>query len=382
MMSVENPPVSDVREPIILHVLEALESGCARHVVDIVRSVDGVRHEVAVPRERVGGVTDREAVASMRDAGAGIHLVDMRRSPLRPENAAALARVRSLIRRLAPDIVHCHSSIGGVIGRLAAVGTTATTVYTPNGLVQGRAATLVERLLGRITDRFVAVSETEGFDVTRRRLVAPEHLVVIPNGISVEPVPPRDLRSLLGVGPVTPLVGTMGRLLPQKAPEVFVRACAAVKQSCPEAHFVLIGDGPLRQVVSDLVEANGLQSSFHWLRELPSAAAYLHDLTVFALASRFEGGPYSPLEAIRADVPVVLSDVVGNRDVIEHRTSGLFVPPDDSALLAEALLELLTDPVAAGALARAAHDRLGAHFDLRVSARQLQNVYLACVMAR
>lgn len=360
---------------VVLHVLEALETGCARHLVDLVRSVDGARHEVAVPRERVGGVTDRQAIDCMRDAGAGIHLVEMRRVPLRPENAAAVQKVRVLIHRLAPDIVHCHSAIAGVVGRLAAIGTRATTVYTPNGLAQGRTATLVERLLGRVTDRFVAVSETEAVYAAQRRLVPRDRLVVIPNGIDVEPVAPRELRTLLGLDADTPLVGTMGRLSPQKAPEVFVRACAMVSRSTPGCHFVLIGDGPLRHLVNDLVKAYGLEPMFHWLPELPGAAAYLHDLTAFALPSRFEGGPYSPLEAIRAGVPVVLSDVVGNRDVIEHRTSGLLVPADDPARLAEALLELVSDPAEAAAFTTAARTRLEARFDLRVSARRLGDLY-------
>ncbi len=117
---------------------------------------------------------------------------------------------------------------------------------------------------------------------------------------------------------------------------------------------MLIGDGPLRHDIEDLVKACGLAPVFHWLPELHDAAAYLHDLTVFALPSRFEGGPYSPLEAIRAGVPVVLSDVVGNRDVIEQRRSGLLVPPDDPGRLAEAILELLSDPPAAADLAHAA----------------------------
>jgi glycosyltransferase involved in cell wall biosynthesis len=78
----------------------------------------------------------------------------------------------------------------------------------------------------------------------------------------------------------------------------------------------------------------------------------------------------------------VLSDVVGNRDVIEHGKSGLLVPPDDPSRLAEAVLELLSDRAAAGAFTRAAHDRLEERFDLRVSARRLQDLYSSCALAR
>ncbi len=221
------------RAPVVLHVLEALGTGCARHLIDLVRTVEGVRHEVAVPHERVGGVSDPHAIESMRAAGAAIHLVEMRRFPLHPANVVAVVKVRTLIRRLSPDVVHCHSSIGGVVGRLAAVGTGSSTMYTPNALARGRTATLVERLLGRLTDRFVAVSETEAEYVSRLRIVPSDRLVVIPNGIDLVPSAPRPLRPLLGVDPDTPLVGTMGRLSPQKAPEVFVKACATVTRVYP-----------------------------------------------------------------------------------------------------------------------------------------------------
>src|SRR5207253_1934288 len=80
--------------PLVLHVLEAVEGGTARHLVDITRLVDSVRHEVVVPAERVGGVTDPEAVGAMEAAGGRVHLVAMTRNPLSLRNVRATAAVR------------------------------------------------------------------------------------------------------------------------------------------------------------------------------------------------------------------------------------------------------------------------------------------------
>jgi glycosyltransferase involved in cell wall biosynthesis len=358
-------PPGRPRRLVVLHVLEAIESGCARHVVDLVRHVEGVDHHVAVPRERVGGVTDRAAFADVEAAGGHVHLVEMRRSPPHPRNAAAAVVLARLARRVGAGVVHGHSSIGGALARASATAVGLPRVYTPNGLAAGWGPTQLERLLGRVTHRLVAVSASEGEEVLRRRLIPEARLVIIPNGIDVAPVAPRPLRPLLGVAPGTPLVGTLGRLSWQKAPEVFVQACARIAVACPGAEFVLIGDGPDRPAFRAAVDGTGLGEVFHWLPVLPDAAAHLHDLDVFCLASRFEGGPYAPLEAIRAGVPVVLSDVVGNRDVVEPGRSGLLVPPDDPPALAQAVIELLRDAACRQRYAAAAGERLRGEFDVR-----------------
>ena len=123
----------------VLHVLEAVQFGTVRHLQGVVRHVDA-EHVVVVRSPDHGRYTDDPAIEQMRRDGARVHFVPMRRSPVHPLNVAAVARVHRLIRRERPDIVHGHSSIGGAVARLAAVGTGATPCYTPNGLYPGRSA--------------------------------------------------------------------------------------------------------------------------------------------------------------------------------------------------------------------------------------------------
>lgn len=334
------PVAADVR---VLHVLEAIETGCARHLVDLVSATSSVDHEVVVPPERVGGHTDRVAFAALTAAGAIVHLVDMRRNPASPHNVHAVMAVRRLIRRRQPDVVHGHSTIGGLVARAAAIGTGAVVVYTPNGVAAGAVATAVERAMGRATARFIAVSPSERAEVLRRRLVPEDRIVVVPNGIDLDAPPPGDLRRLVGVDGDVPLIGSVGRLTPQKAPEVLLRSWALVAERYEEAHFVLIGDGALAGAIDSLAAELGLGRRYHRLAYLPGAAAYLPSLDVFTLASRFEGGPYVPLEALRAGVPVVLTDVVGNRDAVENGVTGLLVPSEDASALARGVVCILTD---------------------------------------
>jgi len=362
--------------PRVLHVLEALEGGTSRHLIDVVTHATGSDHTVAVPPRRVGGETDEQALPRLRAAGVDLRLVRMHRTPWSPANAIALVRLRGLIGGVRPDVVHGHSSIGGLLARLAATGTGVPTVYTPNGITPVRAGLLVERALRRRTNVLVAVSASEAELALDRGLIGRREVVVIPNGIEVDlPPAPLDLRAHLGIDPATPLVGTIARLVPQKAPEDFVAACDILARFVPEVHFVMIGGGELETDVDAAVQRAGLGPRFSRIEALPGAAGVLGQLDVFALSSRFEGGPYSPLEAMRAGTPVVLTAVVGSRDTVEDGDSGLVVPPGDPLALAEAVAGLLRDPDRRRRMGRAGRARVAARFDVRMMGATLDALY-------
>jgi len=364
-------------------VVEAIESGVARYIADVVHHVDA-EHSVVASPERVGGFTDTAALEAMEAVGARVHLVPMRRSPIDHRNATAVVHVRRLIRRTRPHVTHGHSSIGGVVARLAATGTGAARVYTPNGLLPSRAALTVERMLGRLTDGFVAVSESESALARRLRLAPARRITVIPNGIDLRPSGPPvlDLRGELGVDPSAPLVGSIARLAPQKAPEVYIRACARVAAALPEARFVLIGDGPQAGIVAHEIRAAELDGRFLHVRGVHGAATLMGELDVFALSSRYEGGSFAPLEAMRAGIPVVLTDVVGNRDTVEHGRSGFLVPPDDPSTLAAAIQRLLDDAELRRRVGEEGQARVAACFDVRLMADRLEHLYKSVVSER
>ena len=361
-------------DPVVLHVLEAVEGGTARHVVDLVRHVDGIRHEVAIPWRRSFGVTDESAAPSLRAAGATVHLLPMHRRPWAPANAVALHALFQLVGRRRPDVVHGHSSVGGALARVAARG--RPVVYTPHGIVEARAYLAVERGLGRWTARLVAVSPSEGDLAARLRLVGPGRIAVIPNGVDLDlPAGGFDLRSRLGLAPATPLVGTVARLVTQKAPVQFVRTCALVALRHPDVHFLLIGSGPLQPDVDRAVREGSLVGRFHHLPSLPAAAGVLDQVQVVVLLSRFEGGPYLPLEAMRAGTPVVVSDVVGNRDVVEDGVSGFVVAPQDPVAAAARVVDLLDQPETGRLMGQAGRLRVADHFDVREMGRRTKALY-------
>jgi glycosyltransferase involved in cell wall biosynthesis len=369
-----------VGSPTVLHVLEALGGGTARHLIDAVRYTPGVKHEVAIPRRRVGWLSDDSAFSELQRLGAAVHAVEMRRAPAHPRNVAALGRLGALIRERRPEVVHGHSSVGGALARIAASPLRVPRVYTPNGLATSTRALRLERWLGRFTDRFVAVSESEAALALKLGLVPAQRIVVIPNGLNPdEPIasPSFDVRGRLGLPAETPLVGCLARLVPQKAPDVFVAACAQVGDRLPDTHFVLFGNGGvLAGVVETRIARSGMGDRFHDMRDADQPASLLSQLNVLVALSRFEGAPYTPLDAIQAGTALVLTDVVGNRDVVEDGVSGLLVPVDDPNAAADAIVRLVRDPALRGSLAAAARSRLRSRFDVRVSGLALRDLYL------
>jgi glycosyltransferase involved in cell wall biosynthesis len=351
-----------------------------RHVVHLVASVPDWDHIVLCPERRVGGGTDTVARAELAAAGARVVTVPMVRSATSPANLRATATAIRALRTLRPAVLHGHSSIGGVVARLAGSALRIPVVYTPNAVLPSRASLAIERILARRTDITVAVSPTEQRQLTELRLVPRHGLVVVPNAIPLDDPPPLDLRAELGLPAGTPLFGSICRLVPQKAPEVLVRAWLLALDgpgAPPDAHAVLIGDGPLAPEVDALLAGH---PRVHRIPYLERAERALGSLDLFTLASRYEGAPYVLLEAMRAGAPVVATDVVGTHDTLADGT-GVLVPVEDAPALATAIRDTLADTALRATLSERAGTRFRERFDVAVTGRQMSELY-ARVAAR
>jgi len=350
----------------VLHVLEALTGGTSRHVADIVANARATAHIVVVPPERVGDVTDHRAVEQIKAARGTVLVIDMRRMPVHPANAAALAAVTRLVETERVDVLHGHSSIGGVIARVAARRHRRPVVWTPNGVMTSRSVLAVERMLARRTDAIVAVSPSEAELLTRLGIARGGQLLMIPNAIDVTSAADgTDLRALTGIPAGAKIVGSIARLVPQKAPLDYVEVCRLVSESRPDVHFVLIGDGKLAADVDAAVARWDRDGRFHRLRALPNAARVLGQLDAFVLTSRYEGAPYAALEAMREGAPMVLTRVVGSADLVSDGETGLLCEGGDLAGMAKSIRDILDSDKKSDLLAKRARDLLVTSYDVR-----------------
>jgi glycosyltransferase involved in cell wall biosynthesis len=158
------------------------------------------------------------------------------------------------------------------------------------------------------------------------------------------------------------VVGAVGRLVPQKAPQTFVQAARRVADEAPETLFVWVGSGPLEAEVEAQARMEGVPVRLLGHRE--DVWEVMRAFDVFVLPSEYEGLSFSLLEAMALALPIVVTDVVGTRDVVDDQVSGLLVPANTPPAMANAILSLLRDPQRAHRLALAGREKVVAEFSL------------------
>jgi glycosyltransferase involved in cell wall biosynthesis len=186
---------------------------------------------------------------------------------------------------------------------------------------------------------------------------------VIPNGWSdrIRFADSAEARRSLGLPPTGTVVGWVGRLIPIKGADVFLRAMGQLKPM--PVTVSIIGDGPERAALEELVRAEGLSDRVHFHGTVPDAARYISAFDVFVLSSRSEGTPVTLLEAIASKVPVVATDVGGIPDVVGE-SEAILVRSEDHIGLAKAIRSTIQDPAAAMRRSQAALRRLHANFGM------------------
>jgi glycosyltransferase involved in cell wall biosynthesis len=322
---------------------------------------------------------------------AGLRVVRLRhmRPELSPlEDWRGLGELQDLLARGGFDLVHTHSAKAGALGRLAAhrIGM-AGVVHTLHGFpfhefqspLRRRAYIETERRLGRITDQFLAIGSAVAAEAVRLGIAQPERIRSIASAIDPVGLEPATramreaARLLIGLPGAAKVVGTVGRLDYQKAPEVMVAAARGLDR--PDVRFVWVGGGPLEQSVRRLIERSGLASRFLLLGERSDVKRLLPAFDVFAMASRYEGLPCAIVEAIAAGIPVVATAVNAVPEVVIPGRTGLLVPPAAPEQLGRALAYLLDNPDDAARMAIAARAAVGERFRPDELGRDLTDVY-------
>lgn len=378
----------------VLEVLEATVGGTRRHVVSLVAGLDKSHFqvEVAAPSIRQGTIADKDFVDEIKSLGIHIHVINMIREIQLSSDLKALWNLLNLIRREKYNIVHVHSSKAGFLGRIAAKLNGIPTVYTPNGFyfldssncTKKEFYLLLERLAGKLTDKLIAVSSGEGQQAVLRGIVPVQKLTVIPNAINFQDFQPNPdikqrIKVELGIPASSTIVGTVSRYIAQKNPFSLVQVFAQIHQKLPEVHFIWCGEGEMRAETENLAKELRVFDAISFLGYQENIQAIMNTFDVFLLASLFEGLPYTILEAMALSIPVVATDVVGSRDVVQHETTGILVPlsQNQDSELAEAVMLLLKDESKRILFGERGQDRIKEKYSLENMVKETENLYCA-----
>jgi glycosyltransferase involved in cell wall biosynthesis len=154
-----------------------------------------------------------------------------------------------------------------------------------------------------------------------------------------------------------------------------IQAFSIARRKHPEARLWLVGDGPLRSDLENRVRELNLKGSVRFWGFQKDIRPMLRSADVFVMASLWEGLPFSVLEAMAEGIPVVSTDSDGIRELVDHRKTGLIVPPDDPGRFAEAVLQILDDPGLARRMGYNARQKTVEQFGMERMIRELQDLY-------
>ncbi|MCC6166191.1 MAG: glycosyltransferase family 4 protein [Caldilineaceae bacterium] len=272
------------------------------------------------------------------------------------------AELRKTLRKIQPDIISTHSTKAGFIGRIAGKTLGIPTLFTAHGwgFTEGRpplqafAFWVVERTTAAWAARIITVCESDRKAAVRVHVASRERLVTIHNAM---PDVDATLRARPGNSPAQLVM--VARLSHWKDQPALLHALAGLQDLDWQLEF--IGDGPLRGQLEALTQSLGLSARVTFLGSRRDVPERLAAAQLFLLTSKWEGFPRSILEAMRAGLPVVASDVGGVQESVMDGVTGFVIPRGDAARLRECLCMLITSPelrVRMGAAGRARYEEM------------------------
>jgi glycosyltransferase involved in cell wall biosynthesis len=261
-----------------------------------------------------------------------------------------------MIREIKPHIVHTHTAKAGALGRLAGwLAGVPAIVHTFHGHIFhsyfGRTKTkvfiVIERALSMITDKIIALTESQKDEIMGFGIGDENRFSVIPLGFELNrfyDLSSRKgvLKKELGIQPDTPLIGIVARLVPIKDHRTFLTSASVLLRKIP-AKFIVVGDGELRADLEKEAERLGIKDEVLFLGFREDLENIYADLSILVLSSLNEGLPVAIIEAQSASVPVVSTSVGGVDELIEDGITGYLVPKKDPDALADAMERVLRD---------------------------------------
>lgn len=303
-----------------------------------------------------------------------------------PNRMSAAFRFCRILRQQRVDILHSHmfqaSRLASPLGRICGVPLIIETSHGRESWRKGiKANHAVDRFAGGFVDRYIAVSQAIARYLVDTKGLPEEKIQVIYNGVDMTKFAPLlsarlGAKEALGIAEGDPVLLAVGRLEPQKGHQVLLEAMAKIRGEFPNAKLICLGDGALREKLTETTEELSLENAVRFVGFQNNVREWLAMADITVLPSFYEGLPLSAIESLAAGRPMVATAVDGTPEVVIHEKTGLTVPPGDPTAMAEAICRLLRDPEWAKQLAEVGREYVISQFSLDRFARKTQEFYL------
>jgi glycosyltransferase involved in cell wall biosynthesis len=319
----------------------------------------------------------------------GVDYVEVReRHALDP---AIWKQLVAIVRERRIDVVHAHDYKTNLLALLLARRTGISPLATEHGWTghSWKERTVyypADRRLARCFPHVIAVSSH-----IRQALIDagsdPRRVTTVLNGIDPaafrrDPGHVQEVRASLGLAPDETVIGSVGRLEPQKRFDLLIAAFRAVATTTPGLRLVIAGDGSQRENLTALIQDAGLQGRARLIGHRTDIADLHHAFDLFVQSSDYEGTPNTVLEAMAMETPVVATDAGGTRELARDGEHALIVPPGDWAALSVAITRALTDTRRAALRARDARERVERELSFEARTRRVETICVSLATRR
>jgi glycosyltransferase involved in cell wall biosynthesis len=346
----------------ILHVISTLTRGGAeKQLVMLAAGLPRDAFEVHVCALSRGGPLEED----LRAASIPVTVLGKRWK----YDPIAWWQLRQHISALQPDLVQTWMFTANAYGRTAARSAGVKHIVASERCVDSWKSwhhLAIDRRLARYTDAILVNSQgVEAF--YREHGIPSQKLRVIENGIGPPPasdVTHDQLCDELGIPRGSHLIGAVGRLWHQKRVKDLIWAADLLKVIRPDAHLLILGDGPQRENLERFRDACLIEDKVHFLGQRNDVMRMMPHFALLWLASSYEGLPNVVMEAMASGVPVIATDIPGTRDLVTPGESGFLVPIGDRAGLARFAHKILENPALRQRLGEAGRQRILADFSI------------------
>lgn len=321
----------------IMHITQS-NGGVFKYLEMLLKSMNSKNFEHIL----VCSTDYRDEIYIFNNLVSDVYLVDMKREINLISDCRSIMKIKQLIKEYQPDIVYAHSSKAGALSRIANLFCGRKIIYNPHGWAFNMKSGKLKRNLYKITekilsftcDKIIVISDFEKISALKNNIISEKKIITIANGIDVkkydETVDLNNVeRSNYGIGKDTYVIGMVGRISDQKAPDSFVKVAKEIKKIISNSYFIIVGDGEDRRQIESLIKDYNLEDCFLITGWVDNTYNFISLFDVAILLSRWEGFGLALSEYMICRKPVVASNVDAIPSIIVNEETGFLVEVDN-----------------------------------------------------
>jgi glycosyltransferase involved in cell wall biosynthesis len=300
-------------------------------------------------------------------------------------NLQLLLKTRSVVRYVRENkiqLVHAHLPWAGVVARIVGKLTGVPVIYSEHnkqeryhGLTRWMNLATMNWLYAVVP---VSGDVEESIRKNKKELTTEVHTIL--NGVNMERFAPgypggQEIRRQLQIPNDAPVIGTIAVFRFQKRLDLWMELAGQILNKIPTAHFIIVGDGPLKEMLVEKRRQLGLKQRVHFAGLQTEVRPYLACFDIYMMSSVFEGLPIALLETMSSGCPPVTTDAGGIKEVVRHDIDGLVCSVDEPHKLVDYTVALITDPTKRKSLAAQSRSRIGESFSMKKMVNELEDLY-------